>query len=97
MKNLENMDYRELQAAAKELGIKKVVGVKKDELVKQINEAKTAAAKTAVKRSLGSIIYANMAKAHPDWDNRRVYAATKGELAKRSEQRRAKSAQQATA
>lgn len=97
MKNLENMDYREIQAAAKEMGIKKVVGIKRDELVKQINEAKAAAAKTAVKKSLGSIIYNNIANVHPDWDNRRIYAATKVVLAKRSEQRRAKSAQPATA
>lgn len=87
---MTELTYKEIQAKATELGIKKVVGIKKDELIAQIQEieaAKAAAAepeKKSGKGNLASQIYHNLAQKHPDWSSKRVYAVTHSILANKN-------------
>lgn len=81
MANLNEMKYGELQTLATSLGIEKVVGVKKTDLIAQIEAAQAAqpaeeAPVEEKKNTLGSRIFANVAAKHPDWSAKKCYAVT---------------------
>lgn len=82
MTNLNEMSYKEIQQMATELGIEKVVGVKKADLIAQIEAAQATAqpeeapAVEEKKETLGAKIYRNIQTKHPDWSAKKCYAVT---------------------
>lgn len=89
MANLTEMSYAEIKTMATSLGIEKVNGVKKVDLIAQIEAAQSAepVEKTPA-QAYASKIYNTVAAQHPDWDRKRVYA-TVGSILKNNNKKRA--------